>query len=49
MSDEPTIEEWKERWEAEADEGRRQTIPWEEAERRYYQKYGRTEHPNGEG
>ena len=35
----PTLAEWRERWEAESDEGRRQTISWEEAERRYNKMY----------
>jgi len=46
----PTLEEWHEAWEAESDEGRRQTISWEEAEKRYYKQYGRDDaHQNGEG
>ena len=35
----PTLAEWREGWEAESDEGRRQTISWEEAERRYNKMY----------
>jgi len=40
-NDVPTLAEWREAWEAESDEGRRRTITWEEAERRYYKQYGR--------
>jgi hypothetical protein len=45
----PTLAEWREAWEAASDEGRRRTISWEEAERRYYKQYGRGDgHQNGE-
>lgn len=35
----PTLEEWREGWEAESNEGTRQTISWDEAERRYHKQY----------
>ncbi len=35
----PTLSDWREAWETESDEGRRQTISWEEAERRYHELY----------
>ena len=41
----PTLEEWKDAWEAESNEGRTRTITWDEAEKRYYERYPKDNEP----